>query len=211
MNADGRMVGPDGVAGFGGIRYLYERGFSQTDFVVLIYGVLGLVLLCLYLLERSRAGLVLRMVGEDAELAAFMGIDARKCRLAAAAAAGAIAALGGGLFAHYNTYVEPGNFEVMLGIHGLSYTLIGGTGTVIGPLLGVCIDILLMEGSRIFHGYRMIAFGGVVALLLIVRPRGLLSERTVHGLRLWIGRAFRPRGGPAVPPHHSNTGTKKLP
>ncbi|MBM3354072.1 MAG: branched-chain amino acid ABC transporter permease, partial [Betaproteobacteria bacterium] len=100
-----------------------------------------------------------------------------------AAAAGALAALGGVLYAHHNTYVEPRNFDIMLGVHSLAYALIGGLGTVFGPLLGVLVDIGLLEGSRVFQGYRMIVFGGLVALLLVFRPRGLLDERTVIWLR----------------------------
>ena len=204
----GQIVGPGGVDGFGGIRYLYVRGLSQAGFVLLIYGVLCLVLLALYLSERGRFGLALRMSGEDPELAAVFGIDVPKVKLAAAAAAGAIAALGGGLYAHYNTYIEPRNFGMMLGIHGLAYALIGGVGTPLGPLLGVGFDILLLEFSRIFQGYRMIAFGGVVALFLIVRPRGILDERLVHRLRAGFGRALRYRRGHAGPPDRPPDGAK---
>lgn len=198
--SSGQMLGPDGIAGFGGIRYLYERGVSQMGFVLLIYGVLCLILLALHLSQKARFGLALRMVGEDPELAGVFGIDVLKVKLAAAAAAGAIAALGGGLYAHYNTYIEPSNFGVMLGVHSVAYTLIGGIGTPLGPLLGTGIDILLLEGSRMFQGYRMIAFGGVVALFLIVRPRGILDERLVHRLRAWAGRGLRHRKGHAGSP-----------
>ncbi|HEV7372747.1 branched-chain amino acid ABC transporter permease [Arenibaculum sp.] len=191
VSSEGRMTGPNGIEGFRGIRYLYERGYGPVDFVLLIYGVLGLVLLALWLSERRRFGLTLRMAGEDPVLARTLGVDVRKARIAAAAAAGAIAALGGGLFAHYNTYVEPSNFGMMLGVHGLAYALIGGLGAPVGPLLGVGIDILLVEASRIFHGYRMVAFGGIVAVFLIFRPRGILDERLVNRLRAWAGRAGR--------------------
>lgn len=194
---EGGTIGPGGVEGFRGIRYLYERGYGPVDFVLLIYGLLGLVLVLLYVAEKRRFGLMLRMAGEDPVLAGTLGVDARKVRVAAAAVAGAVAALGGGLFAHYNTYVEPGNFSMMLGVHSLAYALIGGLGTPVGPLLGVGVDIVLMEGSRIFHGYRMIAFGGLVALFLIVRPRGILDERLVNRLRAWAGRVGR---RPAHPP-----------
>lgn len=187
VDVGGRMVGPDGTAGFGDLRYLLERGLEQRGFVLLIYALLLAVLLLLYAADRARFGTRLRMVGQDPELAGAFGIDVYRTKLAAAALAGAIAALGGALYAHYNTYVEPANFDVMLGVHAVSYALIGGLGTPLGPLVGVCFDIVLMEGSRVFEGYRMIAFGALVALFLIVRPRGLLDERTVDR----IGAALR--------------------
>jgi branched-chain amino acid transport system permease protein len=106
-----------------------------------------------------------------------------RLKLGVVAAAGALAALGGALFAHHNTYIEPRNFDIMLGVHSLAYALIGGLGTVFGPLLGVALDLGLLEGTRFFQGYRMIVFGGLVAVLLIWRPRGLLDEQAVHWLR----------------------------
>ena len=123
------------------------------------------------------------MLGEDPELARMLGIHVERFKLGVVAAAGALAALGGALYAHHNTYIEPRNFDIMLGVHSLAYALIGGLGTVFGPLLGVLIDIGALEGSRVFHGYRMIVFGGLVAVLLIFRPRGLLDERVVHWLK----------------------------
>jgi branched-chain amino acid transport system permease protein len=179
---DGEETGPRGVEGFSGIRYLYEHGISQGEFVILIYILLLLIVSALFIIERARAGVSLRMAGEDATLAGALGVDVRLAKLTAAAAAGAIAALGGGLYAHYNTYVEPDNFDVMLGIHSVSYAIVGGLGVPIAPLLGVCADVLLLEGSRFLQGYRMIAFGGLVALSLIVFPRGLLDERRMNWL-----------------------------
>jgi branched-chain amino acid transport system permease protein len=186
--AEGEIIGPNGSDGFGGIRYQFEHGLSTGEFVTLIYGLLLVVLLGLLLTERARVGVALRMAGADPELASVFGIDVRRVKLAATAVAGGIAALGGGLFAHYSTYIEPRNFDVMLGVHSMAYALIGGLGTPIGPLLGVGADIVLLESSRVFHGYRMIAFGGLVALFLIVRPRGLLDERTVHRIRTALRR-----------------------
>ena len=75
-----------------------------------------------------------------------------RVKLFVAAAAGALAALGGALFAHHNPYVEPRNFDIMLGVHSLAYALIGGLGTAFGPILGVFLDIGLLESSRVFQG-----------------------------------------------------------
>lgn len=189
--AEWDAAGPAGSEGFGEIRRLFEIGLGHGEMVLLIYGILLLVLTGLHFGERGRFGILLRMVGEDAQLAEVFGIDVRRIKLVTAAAAGAIAALGGGLFAHYNTYIEPRNFDMMLGVHSLSYALIGGLGTPLGPLLGVAADIVLLESSRVFSGYRMIAFGGLVALLLILRPRGLLDERMVHRLRGYTRRPLQ--------------------
>jgi len=184
---DGALVGPDGTQGFRGIRWIFEHGIEPAGFLALVWSLLLGIVLLLAWVERSRLGAVVRMVGEDPELAAQLGVDVDRLKLGVAAVAGALAALGGVLFAHANTYVEPRNFDIMLGVHSLAYALIGGLGTVLGPLFGVALDIGVLESTRLFHGYRMIVFGGLVALVLIWRPRGVLDEAVVH----WL--ATRPR------------------
>ena len=183
---EGEPVGPDGTQGFRGIRWVFEHGVEPLEYLGIVYALLALALAAFLLVERSRLGATLRGVGEDPELAASLGVDVNRVKLGAAAAAGALAALGGVLYAHHNTYVEPRNFDIMLGVHSLAYALIGGLGTAFGPLVGVMLDIGALEGSRVFHGYRMIVFGGLVAVLLVFRPRGLLDEKMVQ----WLRRRF---------------------
>ncbi|MCX7962455.1 MAG: branched-chain amino acid ABC transporter permease [Burkholderiales bacterium] len=182
----GEPVGPDGTQGFRGIRWVFEAGLAPEGYAVLVWTALAAVTALLAVAERARLGATLRAVGEDPALAAALGLDVHRFKLGVIAASGGLAALGGVLFAHHNTYIEPRNFDVMLGVHGLAYALIGGLGTVFGALVGVALDVGLLEGVRVFQGYRMIVFGGLVALLLVLRPRGLLDEETVR----WIGRRF---------------------
>jgi branched-chain amino acid transport system permease protein len=188
---DGELVGPNGADGFRGIRYVFESNIEPGQYLIIVYTLLGLVLLGFLLLERSRLGVTFRMIGEDALLAELNGIAVRRCKVLAAGIAGALAGLGGGLYAHLTTYVEPRIFDVMLGVHGLAYGLIGGLGTAFGPIVGVVIDIGILESVRVFASYRMIVFGGLVALLLILRPRGVLDEVAVHWIRNKIVRRRR--------------------
>lgn len=191
VEIDGEMVGPNGSEGFRGIRLIFEQDISSFQYMLIIYGLLAAVLALLVLMERTRLGRIFRMLGEDELLAEVQGIDRTRYKILAVVLAAAIAGIGGTLYAHMNTYVEPKIFNVMLGVHALAYGLIGGLGTVFGPLIGVALDIGVLESIRVFSGYRMIVFGGLVALLLIWRPRGLLDEATVHRLGRWLRR----RGG----------------
>jgi branched-chain amino acid transport system permease protein len=183
VQIEGEPVGPDGTQGFRGIRWIFERGVQPGEFLAMVWALLAAVLLLFFRVERSKLGATLRALGEDPALAGALGIDVVRFKLGVAAAAGALAALGGALFAHHNTYIEPRNFDIMLGVHSLAYALIGGLGTALGPLLGVVFDLGFLEASRLLQEYRMIVFGGLVALLLAWRPRGILDERTVHWLR----------------------------
>ncbi len=176
-------IGPDGTQGFRGIRWMFERGIEPLDFLAIVWILLVGVVVIFLRIENSRLGATLRALGHDPELARSAGIDVDRLKLGVVAAGGALAALGGALFAHHNTYIEPRNFDIMLGVHSLAYGLIGGLGTAFGPLLGVALDIGVLEATRSLQGYRMIVFGGLVAVLLVFRPRGLLDERAVHWIK----------------------------
>lgn len=178
----GGLVGPAGLEGFRDIRWLLENDVSVASYLGAVLAVLAAVLLAFSWLERRRLGVALRMTGHDDTLAAAQGLPVTRLRLAAATAAGALAALGGGLYAHRATYIEPALFDPMLGVHAVGYALLGGLGTAFGPLLGVVFDLGLLEATRVFAGWRMVVFGGLVALFLRWRPRGLLDEALVHRL-----------------------------
>jgi branched-chain amino acid transport system permease protein len=187
----GELVGPDAADGFRGIRYIFEQNISGQQYMLMIYVVLAVVIGTILVLERSRLGAIVRMTGQDPLLAEMQGVDVIRCKVMVASLAGLVAGTGGGMYAHLMTYVEPQNFNVMLGVHSLAYGLIGGLGTVLGPLIGVGIDIGFLESVQFIQGYRMIAFGGLVAVLLIVRPRGLLDETTVRLLSTFVWRRRR--------------------
>lgn len=201
VEKDGEAVGPNGSEGFRDIRWIFENDVTPFSFMIVIFALLFIVLLGFFLMERSRLGSIFRLIGGDRLLAETQGVNVVGYKLLATALAGAIAGIGGCLYAHLNTYVEPKVFNIMLGVHSLAYGLIGGLGTALGPIIGVVIDIGFLESIRIISGYRMIVFGGLVALLLIVMPRGILDETRVYRLRRWWRRlAGRAERGNAVAP-----------
>ncbi|MCH2308029.1 MAG: branched-chain amino acid ABC transporter permease, partial [SAR202 cluster bacterium] len=142
-------------------------------------------------IERSGLGMIFRMIGQDPMLTRVHGINPANYKIIAAVLAGFIAGLGGMLYAHSFTFIEPQIFNVMLGVHSLAYGLIGGLGTVFGPLIGVALAIGFLESIRVIHGYRMIVFGGLVAIMLILMPRGFLDEKRVYRLRLALRNWLR--------------------
>jgi branched-chain amino acid transport system permease protein len=181
---DGEPVGPDGAEGFRDIRWVFENNVSAAEYMVIIYVVLFIVVALFFRLERSRLGSIFRMLGEDTLLAEMQGLNVIRFKVLASGIAGFIAGIGGAFYAHFTTYLEPQIFNVMLGVHGLLYGLIGGLGTALGPLIGVGLDIGFLEAIRAIQGYRMIVFGGLVAVLLIFMPRGILDEERVHWIRM---------------------------
>jgi branched-chain amino acid transport system permease protein len=183
INIADSVVGPAGLDGFRDIRWLLTNDVSDLAYLSFACAVLLSVLLTIFFLERRRYGTALRMIGHDDTLAVTQGLPIDRLRLSAAAIAGGLAALSGGLYAHRTTYIEPSLFDPMLGVHAVGYALIGGLGSPIGPLLGVSFDLGLLEASRVFSGWRMVVFGGLVAIFLRWRPRGILDEVMVHRIK----------------------------
>src|SRR5262245_8018577 len=91
---DGELIGPDGSDGFRNIRYIFDHNVSAVEFLALIYALLAAVLVAFMALERSRLGVIFRMIGQDETLAGLQGISVARYKVLAAALAGALAAIG---------------------------------------------------------------------------------------------------------------------
>ncbi len=174
---DGLTAGPEGPLGFTGIEYYYAHGIQHGTQALIAAAVALVCLIAVWLYGRTKLGRRLVAVAGDPTLAASAAINPVTTRLQAFALAGALAGLGGGLFAHQATYIEASNFSLMVGVHAVAYTLLGGLASVVGPVAGTALDIVFLEGLRVVGAYRMVAFGSLIVLMLILRPRGLLGAR----------------------------------
>jgi branched-chain amino acid transport system permease protein len=191
-----RVVGPNGAEGFRHIRYVFDRGLTGMHYLGIILTVLAVVIVLYYLLERSKLGAKLRAVEEDETAAAMIGIDVTRVKVLAFAAAAAVAGLGGGLFVHYSTYIDHDMVALPLAIAAVTYPLLGGLGSFVGPLLGAVVLVSLTEGLRVLHELREFVYGALIILTMIFRPRGLVDEAVVLRVKAW----FRSRAPRASPP-----------
>lgn len=177
----GRLVGPAGVTGFRNVMVL-----TQPWHVAL---ALAIIVVFLAAMERSRFGLTLAAIQEDETAARAMGIDAVAAKLFAFALGAAVAAIGGGLYANYISFITSGDFGFSLTMVAVLYVGAGGLGTFWGPIFGAALLTLLPEAIRPLQEYRMIFYGFLVVAIVLIRPRGLIDEEVVR----WLGRAVRRR------------------
>jgi branched-chain amino acid transport system permease protein len=186
-------VGPLGSEGFRQIRYFPEHGWSTLQVLLFIWAVVVIVMAALWWLDRSRAGAVLRAVGEDELAAQSAGINVTAVKVSAMTIGGIIAGIGGGIFAHYTTHIEHVQFGVVLATFAIAYPILGGLSNVFGTLLAVIfIQGFLIEGLRFLGDWRNLLFGGLIVLAMNVRPRGLLDAGTIVALkRLFTGKGER--------------------
>jgi branched-chain amino acid transport system permease protein len=99
---------------------------------------------------------------------------------------GFIAGLAGGLYAHYTTHIEQGNFNIMVATFAIAYPILGGLSSVFGTLAAVVfIQGFLVEGLRFLGDWRNLLFGALIVLAMNLRPGGLLDARSSATLRRW--------------------------
>ena len=182
-------VGPLGGEGFRQIRYFPENGWTTLHVAIFIWTVVALVMAALWWMDRSRAGAVLRAVGEDEIAAQSCGINLTAVKVSAMTAGGAIAGLAGGLYAHYTTHIEQSNFTILLATFAIAYPILGGLSSVFGTVAAVIfIHGLFLEGPRLLRDRRNPLFGALIVLVMNIRPSGLLDARTMATLRRLFSR-----------------------
>jgi branched-chain amino acid transport system permease protein len=139
------------------------------------------------LLFSTRFGIAVTAVHDDEAVADLMGLNVRAFQVAAFTLGSVIAGLGGGLYAHHFSFIEAQNFNITLSITIVLYVLLGGTQTVLGPLVGAAVFTLLPEFLRAGASWRYVAFAAALIVIMALRPHGLVTGAQVRRL-LGLGR-----------------------
>jgi len=135
-------------------------------------------------LRDSRLGRSWIALREDEDVAQAMGLNLVVIKLLAFATGAAFAAAAGALYASRQVNIFPDNFTLLVSIDVLSLIIIGGLGSIEGVILGSIALIGLPEILRSVNEYRIVAFGALLVVMMILRPEGLLpSARRQRELR----------------------------
>ena len=144
-------------------------------FFYLMLAILAAVTLVNWWLSGSRFGYGLVAIREDEDAAAVMGINTPLYKTIAFALSGAFTGLAGGVYAYWITFIDPDSvFKVIITVHLIIMAVFGGTGTVLGPLLGALVlsavsEVLatqLVTLAELFNGF-------VIVLVVLFMPKGL--------------------------------------
>jgi branched-chain amino acid transport system permease protein len=162
-------------------------GYPVTAFVRLpvVIGFALAVVVLVWLLYGTRFGLSVTAVHDDERVADLMGIEVRGIQIAAFAIGSAIAGIGGALYAHHFSFIEAQFFNIGLSITVVLYALLGGTQTVLGPLLGAAVFTLLPELLRASASWRYVLFAAGIIVLMALRPQGLVTITQLRRLFDW--------------------------
>ena len=167
------------------------EGFGLIDFtrtVPFYYLVLFFLVLAIVLVSRISSSLVGRTflaIRISDDLAQSLGINLMRNKVLAFVLSTVYAGLAGGLYAGVVRFIGPAEAEVVHTFDIITYLLVGGIGTLMGPLVGTMAITWLTQAVQSFEEYRMIVFGPMLVLLVIFMPKGVVGTfLTWRGRRL---------------------------
>ena len=167
---------------------IFGHTFRTPGEFLLLTGVANAVVLPLvFLLYRSPFGLSLAALRDDNPAAQSLGIDARRQHLAAFTLAAAFAGVAGALFASYVSYIDPTSFNLKESLFVATILLLGGSGNIKGPAVGVLVMTLLPEALRLMAisdsaaaSLREILYGLILIVLMFFRPAGIAGNYRIQ-------------------------------
>lgn len=191
----------DPFGGAGGLRripgfpdidlgFLVIEFYRPANYYYLVLVVAAVSIVIMHLIERSRIGLTFHAIHWQDRLAQSVGIDTFRYRMLAFVVASFFAGLGGALYGHYLSTVNPNQFEVSQMVYVLIWTIVGGTTRIYGPILGVAVLTVLDEIVLRAIGIdqlRPFLYGVVLILAILFMPKGLESL-VIRGGDWWRGR-----------------------
>jgi branched-chain amino acid transport system permease protein len=182
-----------GALGIGGIPrvFLFGVKLKGMAFFLLCLGFLALVIFICWWFTRSWGGVACFALREEESAAASVGISPVRFKLLAFVIGTMMAGLGGALYAHYMRFISATDFSFPMSITFLSMIVLGGMGTLWGPLLGAVLLGILPELFRPIVDYRILFYTALLLVMIRFQPAGLLGEGSI--VRKWL--ILKPAGG----------------
>ncbi len=177
-NPFGITGGPNGVFGidFPSLGNIFVVD-NSTKFYYYIWIIVGLTIIGLVNLQRSRIGRAWNCIREDEIAAEATGIDVRYYKLLAFVLGAGLAGVAGNIYATKLMMVSPESFNFMESCLLFCIVLIGGMGSIPGVLIGAAVISLFPEFFRTFALYRMLIFGAAMVAMMVFRPGGIWPRK----------------------------------
>jgi branched-chain amino acid transport system permease protein len=177
-----------GPMGLPGIPAPSIAGLTFADKLSYYYLVLFFVFLAVLLkarLQDSRMGRAMAAIREEEDLAKAVGIRTHRYKVGAFALSTAGAGLAGCLYAHYLQFIGPVSFDFRHSFDLFVMNLVGGKGTLAGPIIGPALLTVIDEVSQFFRPeFARISFGVCLILIILYMPQGIVGLiRTLGGSR----------------------------
>lgn len=175
--------GPMGLPGIPQPIILGIKVSSRWQFLALVGFFTLLVVGISRAIVRSPMGRVLKAIREDEVFTSAAGKDVAANKIAIFVIGAGLASVAGVMYAYYISFIDPTSFTIMESIFIISIVIIGGAGSIWGPVVGAALLVILPEALRfigmpssVAANMRQIIYGALLVIFMIWRPKGLLGQ-----------------------------------
>jgi branched-chain amino acid transport system permease protein len=165
----------------------WDRDIQNLPFYYLMLGLLALSVLLSWWIRRSKFGMGLIAIREDEDKAAAIGVRTSAYKVLSFVASAVLIGVAGGVYADFLSFIDPrGMFDILVSVQLVLAALVGGRGTIWGPVLGAFLVVPLNEATNSLaaaEGLHLFAFGLALGAVVMFLPHGLLPT-----VRAWWER-----------------------
>jgi branched-chain amino acid transport system permease protein len=157
--------------------FMFHSSKLPYYYIMLVFLLLALVI-C-YFVANSKMGYYFRAIKESHDVAEVLGVNVVRYRLIAIMVSAFLSAMAGTFYAQYILYIDPESVMLLaISIQIVLISMLGGAGTIMGPVIGAAILIPIAELTRIWLGHRgtgvdMLIYGFLITLISVYQPRGI--------------------------------------
>jgi ABC-type branched-subunit amino acid transport system ATPase component/ABC-type branched-subunit amino acid transport system permease subunit len=173
----------------------WDIAYQNWPFYYSLLALLGLSMLTSWWIRRTKFGMGLAAMREDEDKAATIGVSTPSYKILGFVSSAVFLGMAGGIYGYYLSFIDPrGMFDIVISVQIILSVLLGGRGTLWGPVLGAFIIEPLNELANQQLGggnSRLLIFGGLMTAVVLFLPRGIIPSAGE-----WL-TAWRRRGQPA--------------
>jgi branched-chain amino acid transport system permease protein len=185
------LGGARGMYGIAGASDIVLGGLTLSRFLnFYLVSSLWVVITFFYIwrLINSTHGRAFKSVREDEIATESIGIDTTRVKVRAFVISSFFAGIAGSLFAHYSNYLNPATFSFLMSINVVIMVVLGGMGSMTGPIVAAALVTVLPEALRPLQeitgkDLRMVIYSLILVLLMLIRPQGLMGQKEIW--QLW--------------------------
>jgi branched-chain amino acid transport system permease protein len=174
LNAKDFTRGPLGLGGIAAPEGFFGIDFAEMNniyYLIFFFGVLTVAFL--YFLVNSNFGRMLVSIRENEDLAQAVGVNTALYKVLAFSISAGLAGMAGSLFAHFFRLLHPSTFAWTTSEMIVIMFLVGGAGTLVGPIIGAGVVTFILEIMRFAPEWRFIIWSILLIAILVIEPRGL--------------------------------------
>jgi branched-chain amino acid transport system permease protein len=168
---------------------LFGLRLAGTSLLLFVMAFAGVAIAVSWWIGRAWLGLGMRAMRNDEDAAQSVGVSVARFKIYAFAISAALAGGAGSIYAHFLGSLFPDHFGFPESVVILSMLVFGGMGTLAGPILGAVVLKAGPEYLRFIETYRFTIYGGLLVVMMLFQPMGLLGDRSA--LRRWLAHLFR--------------------